>query len=299
MTTLKRDKRSINSAVGKLPGGKISWNEDNVLVTTDRLAFQADAGDEDCTKEDGETFDALNAAVLAVGWAQEATGLLVDAKKGIKLFRAGSDDADFVAMDKAGEELARDPELQDLMTTLSEGGEDEEGDEESTGSVVPSKFKERYKVQSERKVDCGDWLADQMAHFVVVPVVEGKKKTMTDLDRFEDICTSNGVDAKKMAALRTGTPGWQGRFRMTGRNLLTPLVATKGVLFVPHGFNAKEDTELKAPRQWCLDNAPKAKAEPKAKKAAIPAAKGKGKASKEAKPAKAKKAKKETALAAI
>lgn len=195
---------------------------------------------------------------------------------------------DYVALDAKQAEIARDPELEDLFTTLTEGGEDEEDGEERSGTVVPDKFKKLYAEASKERggVDCGDWLADQLAKFCLVPVKEGRKKLVTDVDRFVDICTANGVDGKKLDALRTGNRGWQGRLRMTGRNLLTPIIASKGVLFVPAGHGAKDDTEVKAPKQWCLDNAPKPKAEKKsAAKAAVPA-KGQPKAE-AAKPAKA------------
>lgn len=279
------NKRNLNSRAKKA-NVELVWGEDFVTAKALAIAITFGIADEDCQNDD-ESFNAITAATKALENAQLAQSALVDRKGNIT--REAEEDFVFAVKDK---EVARDPELEDLITTLSEPSEDEEGDDEAKGSVVPPKYKAKYAAASDRKVDCGDWLADQMAELIVVPVVEGKKKTMTDLDRFEAICTSNGVDSKKMAALRTGNPGWQGRFRMTGRNLLTPLVAKAGVLFVPAGHGAKEDEERKAPKQWCLDNAPKEKAEPKAKKAAIPAAKGKGKAKPDAKKAKKPRAKK-------
>lgn len=256
-----------------------------------RHSIFIDGEDEGGQNAEGE-FNANVAKATLRENADYILGMLLNTPNVWAIVRA--DDRDYVAMNEKANEIARDPELEDLFTTLTEeGGEDEEGEDEGKGSVVPDKYKKIYAEASESGTHCGDWLADQLEKFCVVPVAEGRKKTMTDLDRFESICVSNGVDGKKMAALRTDRPGWQGRFRMTGRNLLTTIVAAKGVLFVPQGHNADSDMEVKAPRQWCLDNAPKPKAEKKAKaKADVKPAKGKGKAAKEAAPAKAKRTRK-------
>lgn len=299
MTKLKLTQAVVNAAV-----------KAKVKLTTDETTrIAAEAGrkvklfiDED----DGEEVEGIadeegkykpnDAARELIVWATDAratiekmehTGITRDAET-----------RDFVFW-KHSSEAARDPSLSDLLETIT-GEAAEDGDEdEGKGSVVPAKYKKRYAEQSpDRKVDCGDWLADQLAHFCIVPVTEGKKKTMTDLDRFEDIVTANGVDGKVMSSLRTERPGWQGRFRMTGRNLLVPLVATKGILIVPEGHNADETLELKAPKQWCTENAPKEKVAKAKAKADVKPAKGKGKAAKDAKPAKAKAPRKAKAKAA-
>lgn len=286
-------KRNLQSRAKKA-GVELTFKDEGVIarVKEPNIAIAYGEGDEDATDADGESYFELGAGNAALAAAEFWMGSLTDLP-GVSIQRDVGED--FVAS-KDGKEIARDPDMEDLLTTLTEGGEDagDEDEETDKGTVVPEKFKKLYaEVSKERGgVDCGDWLADQMAKFCLIPVKEGRKKTMTDLDRFEDICLANGVDKAKMAALRSGTPGWQGRFRMTGRNLLTPIVAAKGVLFVTAGHNAKEDHEVKAPRQWCLDNAPKPKTEKKsAAKASVPA-KG-GKKGEDAKPAKAPKAKAE------
>ena len=71
--------------------------------------------------------------------------------------------------------------------------------------------------------------------------------------------TANAVDAARVDKLETATPGWQGRYRMTVRNMLTKKVADKGFLFVPDGCGVKGDQELGAPKDWCTANATKTK----------------------------------------
>lgn len=179
------------------------------------------------------------------------------------------EDGDFVAYHD-GDELARDPCLEDLLVSIGEalvelgGGEeaDDEG-EEGGGSVVPAKYKQMYAERGDATT-CGDWLAltiNGLCH-----VLDGKKK-VTDYDRLETIATANGVDVERVDRLGTATNGWQGRYRMTVRNMLTPLVAAKGFLFVPEGCGVKSDTEKKAPKEWCREHSPKPAAAADTKKA--------------------------------
>jgi hypothetical protein len=59
-------------------------------------------------------------------------------------------------------------------------------------------------------------------------------KAGTNLEIFEAICAANGVDLSKYN--RTNK-GWQGRLRMTGRNLLAKRVlANNGKLIMPEGM---------------------------------------------------------------
>lgn len=191
------------------------------------------------------------------------------------------EDADFVAYKhgktgKLGDEIARDPELEDLFTTLAEAGDsgDEEDQDEKTGTVVPNFYKKKYAAEGHAG-HCGDWLAVTLNE--LCQVTDGKKVT-TDLDRLEAIATANDVTPDRVDKLGTATNGWQGRYRMTVRNMLTKKVAAKGFLFVPEGCGVKTDTEKKAPKAWCEMNAPKDKPK-KAPKAAVSKDEGAGKKS--------------------
>lgn len=236
------------------------------------------------TKKDQRTFtqsdttapDFLTAVLASLAYEADAfDGIEEDEAVVIEQLAPGKGDltGEFVArLFKGGKplgELARDPDLSDLLVSLKdeedpvadyaqglrEDAVGEEDDEERTGSVVPDRFKKRYAEQGHAG-HCGDWLAVTLNG--LVQVLDGKK-TITDLDRLEAIATANGVDAARVDKLGTATPGWQGRYRMTVRNLLTKKVADKGFLFVPDGCGVKGDQELQAPKDWCERNATKTK----------------------------------------
>lgn len=217
----------------------------------------------------------LTAVLASLAYEAEAfDGIEADEAVVIEQLAPGKGDltGEFVArLMKNGKpigELARDPDLTDLLATLNDDEdpvadyaaglrEDAEGDEdeERSGSVVPDRFKKRYAEQGHAG-HCGDWLAVTLNG--LVQVLDGKK-TVTDLDRLEAIATANAVDAARVDKLGTATPGWQGRYRMTVRNMLTKKVADKGFLFVPDGCGVKGDQELTAPKEWCVANATKTK----------------------------------------
>lgn len=100
---------------------------------------------------------------------------------------------------------------------------DAEEDKDVSGSVVKPEYRMRY-AELGHPAHCGDELAVVLNNLVL-------GKTATDLEKFEAICAANGVDTTKYK--REGT-GWQGRIRMTGRNLLARKVyAAGGVLNIP------------------------------------------------------------------
>lgn len=184
------------------------------------------------------------------------------------------EDGDFVAYRRVGrglgEEIARDPVLEDLVVTLQEGIEPEEAadDSEEGGSVVPDRYKKLYAERGDA-THCGDWLA--LTINGLCRVLDDKGKETTDLDRLQIIANANDVNPARYGKLGVETNGWQGRYRMTVRNMMTPRVAAKGFLFVPDGCGAEGDQEITAPKQWCLEHAPKPKAA-KANKVATPEA---------------------------
>jgi len=116
---------------------------------------------------------------------------------------------------------------------------DEAGEEEGSkgGSVVGEKYRAKY-AEAGHPTHCGDWLAELLNNLCLT-------KKDTDLGRFEAICAANGVDTSKYK--RDGV-GWQGRIRMTGRNLLAKKVyLADGVVLTPI---EGAEPQYKAPAEW-------------------------------------------------
>lgn len=97
----------------------------------------------------------------------------------------------------------------------TESGTDE--DEAEDRSVVKSEYRARY-AEMGHPSHCGDELANLLNNLCLT-------KAGIDMPRFEAICMANGVDLSKYN--RT-TNGWQGRLRMTGRNMLAGKVFAAG-----------------------------------------------------------------------
>jgi hypothetical protein len=117
---------------------------------------------------------------------------------------------------------------------------EEPEEEEPGGSVVRNEYRIRY-AEAGHPNHCGDWLANLLNNLIL-------GKTATDLQKFEDICAANGVDTSKYK--RSGN-GWQGRLRMTGRNLLAKRVFEAGQITIPPGISESEDGQvIQAPADW-------------------------------------------------
>lgn len=115
-------------------------------------------------------------------------------------------------------------------------------DAEPSGSVVKPEYRIRY-AEAGHPNHCGDWLAETLNNLIL-------GKTHTDIDNFEALCNLNGVSLAKYK--REGN-GWQGRLRMTGRNLLARAVyEADGVLKIPAQLQelAGGSTELRADADW-------------------------------------------------
>jgi len=96
--------------------------------------------------------------------------------------------------------------------------------EEPGGSVVSERYRAKYAEQGH-PTHCGDDLA------ILLNNLCQTDKNGTDLERFEAICEANGVS---LAKYNRTTNGWQGRLRMTGRNMLARRVYENGgVLLTP------------------------------------------------------------------
>jgi hypothetical protein len=117
-------------------------------------------------------------------------------------------------------------------------------DEGHGGSVVNSKYRGKY-AEMGHPTHCGDWMAVLLNNFCI-----GDKNT--DLVMFERICKLNGVDTSKYK--RDGV-GWQGRIRMTGRNLLAKKVFLAGKIVVPalDADDTQDSHEIVAPADWMAE----------------------------------------------
>lgn len=140
------------------------------------------------------------------------------------------------------------PSLALVLDTCAEEGLDPSAPEEDdeprlSGSVVPPKYRNEYRVASTTGRSNGDWLAEQLANDTLDN--EGK----LNLDDFVVVLERNGVALTgKWAALRfSGGRGWQGRFRMNGRQVLEKQVVKAGVYIDATGG------ALKPSEEWMAD----------------------------------------------
>jgi hypothetical protein len=123
------------------------------------------------------------------------------------------------------------PSLAVLLDTCAEEGLDptveEEEEPSAPGSVVPEKYRAEYRLNSSTGRSNGDWLAEQLAN----DTLDAKGNLV--MDDFIAVLERNaGPLTGKWAALRFGGGrGWQGRFRMNGRQVLEKLV-TKAQAYV-------------------------------------------------------------------
>lgn len=136
-------------------------------------------------------------------------------------------DGEEVLIETEGKEV---PDLADVTDAVIDQeidltDEEEEGDEVYGGSVVSAKYRETYREVSSNGQSCGDWLAERLV--ADTTGTDGKIR----IDDLTAIFEANGVDltAKWAMARHTGTRGWQGRYRMSGRIVLEKAVVLTGV----------------------------------------------------------------------
>ena len=103
---------------------------------------------------------------------------------------------------------------------LDPSAPEEEEEPQVSGSVVPEKYRADYRLNSTTGRCNGDWLAEQLAN----DTLDAKGNLV--LDDFIAVLERNAVPLiGKWAALRFGGGrGWQGRFRMNGRQVLEKMV---------------------------------------------------------------------------
>ena len=127
----------------------------------------------------------------------------------------------------------RVPELADVLDAcmaaeIDPAGEEEE-EEARGGSVVPETYRALYKLASSNGQSCGDWLAEQLV--ADTTGADGK----LDVDHLTSIFEANRLDMRaKWALMRfSGSRGWEGRYRMSGRVVLEKTVLLSGEYHVP------------------------------------------------------------------
>ncbi len=124
--------------------------------------------------------------------------------------------------------LEDSPEFDQWNDEWDEAADEAEAEEkpQKSGSVVTNRYRANYS-ESGHPTHCGDELAVLLNGICL-------NKAGINMELFEEICKYNGVDLSKYK--RTGK-GWQGRLRMTGRNLLASKVRdNKGTLMMPEGL---------------------------------------------------------------
>lgn len=125
------------------------------------------------------------------------------------------------------------------------GLEEEDGiDEEQTSVIVAPEYKQQYRERGNLN-HCGDWLAELLARECTVMV--GKRERFS-VETFQSIIRENKVDETgawaKLPA--SGQPGWQGRYRMNGRQKLAVKIAQTGQLLI-------SGSHAVVPRDWLED----------------------------------------------
>ena len=110
-----------------------------------------------------------------------------------------------------------------------------------TGSVVKETYRLRY-AEAGHPNHCGDWLADTLNNLVL-------GKSATDMVNLEALFDVNGISTAKY---KHEGNGWQGRIRMTGRNLLARKLYVTGFLHIPESLLPMTGgtTPLRVPAEW-------------------------------------------------
>jgi hypothetical protein len=119
----------------------------------------------------------------------------------------------------------------------ADAAEEEDG---KTGTVVAEKYRAKY-AEAGHPTHCGDWLANTLNGLVL-------NKGGTNLELLEAIADLNNVSLAKYK--RDGV-GWQGRLRMTARNLMAKKVwLNGGKLMLPQTINGGM---MQAPAEWMAE----------------------------------------------
>lgn len=174
------------------------------------------------------------ATTLAVEYARLTLEAKTDGNDVLTGFRVVfANDTDEEQEIYSGEKV---PSLAVVLDTCAEEGIDptpteEEDEPRVSGSVVPESYRAKYRAESSTGRSNGDWLAEQLANDTL------DAKGNLQLEDFRAVLSNNGVDQTgKWARLpESGGRGWQGRFRMNGRQVLEKLVTKAAVYIDPVG----------------------------------------------------------------
>jgi hypothetical protein len=146
--------------------------------------------------------------------------------------------ADQCPFDEGSPEFERWNEEWDTAADATEADADELPEEPKGISVVKTKYRAIYDEQGH-PAHCGDELAIKLNNLCRVG-------SSTDIGIFNAIMAANSVD---MTKYRTSGNGWQGRYRMTGRNMLAKKVhANGGILLLPEHMHGGEPMQMS--QEW-------------------------------------------------
>ena len=169
--------------------------------------------------------EALNGALLSRTLMAEYPALSVVFSEGE--FIASCNDEPFTSFSDC-------PTLADVLEAAEENGidpeteatteEEEASEERESVNVVAAKYRAAYAERGNPD-HCGDWLAATLEGLFVGP--DG-----FDHKAFATFLVANGVDMSgKWASLpESGQRGWQGRYRMNGRQKLEQRIIEQGFL---------------------------------------------------------------------
>ena len=175
---------------------------------------------------------AMNIGALFVAFGTEYPNYQIrpsDTEEGLLAVYGRGDDEDWFELVHFS---ADDEDTNDIYIDALEAAQEHDISLEGSQpvwDVVPQKYKERYKAEGHPD-NCGDWLAQ---------FLDGKFDTKNekgvatfDWTKFATFLTENGVDLTgKWAKLpESGQRGWQGRYRMNGRQKLEKAIAANGKL---------------------------------------------------------------------
>jgi len=157
----------------------------------------------------------------------------------------------FRVVTKDGQSLSSGATVKDAISEMPDVDYSDIADaEESAEREFPSlealqKAKVKYKARGDIN-NCGDWLALVLKEEFLEEVESDEgQKTEFDVDGFTSCLVANGVPVMRgksyLPFANRRSRGWQGRFRMNGRQKLEVVVAEKG--FVKIGSH-----RVKAPR---------------------------------------------------
>lgn len=243
--------------------------EDNgATITGDDDNWTATKGSHAITHEKAGI--ALDGVLFAASLAASYPAITLTYENGEWTFRhRSSPDTEplFTMTDVPSNDVIAD--LQEACDELEldiEEGFDEDEDKQNTGSVVDPSYKRQY-AEDGHPGNNGDWLNQQFALLKLV-VIDGKK-TRTDVQTLNTVFADNGVISEDHAfggafhGTSPRTNGWEGRFRMSGGNMLRKRVADAGYLVAfgekheaPADFVERYRTKVRAKKAKAKDETP-------------------------------------------